>query len=749
MKKAGRSVVFTRFFLSYLAILMIPFLIFSIWTGVVMQERKKNSIRESVYVLDSLRDEVDYKMESVYSDIVTLNYNVTINNLIHSPSQQKDIGQLLNSKDEIARIQRESTVLYVYLPDENILLSNKGVYSELEKLYGKVFSYGEMDYREFYDKILNQEQPRAVFPNARVKVDSREFSSVLYLQRIPFGSQKGKGAQILVFIDDSFIKKQTEGYVDQVGRWFGIYTKDKELIYKSSNYPEKQDGLIKENLFENDSRQEEKAKDIGESVYTWSRSNYNGWMFVSGISKKDLYSWASQMLWSVFFLFLVYAAVGCYASYCIARRNLIPLRRILALWNPEEEKSGRVDEYQLLEYYVQNAITKNQELTESNNGYMKKMKEMDLHGLLCGKYNTQEEIDELDLQEITDFSNFEVLILDFSLTSMVMEEESIDDFNTQRYQIKMLLESMNMEDMIYMEINMYQMGLLFYSNEERSVFEKQMKEKSQMILEYLTSHMGERLRLGKGEAVQGALHIGYSFVQAKCAVRACLEYNKNYMDYGEIPRGNEKYYFPAQLREMVFENLQKGNLKQLKSILKVLHVENFQIRKLSGLQKRQFLEEMYSVMLHMKNKELISEEELAGAEEEKLDGEEKYYYYANRIMNACQKKTEEAFSEKKKLKHDLLRFVDENYMDSNLCLAMAAAYFHMSESYLSCTFKKNYGVNFSSYLENKRIEQAKLLLLEEKYSVEDVGRMVGYNSAHVFRRAFRKVAGYNPSERRQ
>ena len=141
MKKAGRSVVFTRFFLSYLAILMIPFLIFSIWTGVVMQERKKNSIRESVYVLDSLRDEVDYKMESVYSDIVTLNYNVTINNLIHSPSQQKDIGQLLNSKDEIARIQRESTVLYVYLPDENILLSNKGVYSELEKLYGKVFSW--------------------------------------------------------------------------------------------------------------------------------------------------------------------------------------------------------------------------------------------------------------------------------------------------------------------------------------------------------------------------------------------------------------------------------------------------------------------------------------------------------------------------------------------------------------------------------------------------------------------------------
>ena len=109
-----------------------------------MQERKKNSIRESVYVLDSLRDEVDYKMESVYSDIVTLNYNVTINDLIHSPRQQKDIGQLLNSKDEIARIQRESTVFYVYLPDENILLSNKGVYSELEKLYGKVFSYGEI-----------------------------------------------------------------------------------------------------------------------------------------------------------------------------------------------------------------------------------------------------------------------------------------------------------------------------------------------------------------------------------------------------------------------------------------------------------------------------------------------------------------------------------------------------------------------------------------------------------------------------
>lgn len=748
MKKASRSVVFTRFFLSYLAILLIPFLVFSIWTGAMMQELKKNSIRESGYVLNSIRDEVDYKMESIYSDIVTLNYNVTINALIHSPKQQKDIGQLLSSKDEIARIQKDSTVLYVYLPDDNVLLSDKGVYSEMEKLYGKVFSYGEMNYDEFYDKILNQGQQRGVLPNTRVRADSREFSSILYLQKIPFGNKKENSAQILVFIDDGFIRERTGEYVEQVGRWFGIYTKDNELIYRSPNYPEEQDGFMEEELFGNNGAKEQNAKDIGKSVYTWTRSNYNGWTFVSGISKKALYSRVSQIRWSVFLLFLVYVAVGCYVSYCIAKRNLMPLRKILALWNREEENPGRVNEYQLLELYVQNVITKNQELTESNSGYMEKMKEMDLHGLICGKYNTQEEIDELDLPEITDFSNFQVLILDFSVTSMVMEEESIDNFNAQRFQIKMLLDGMDMEGMVPMEINMYQMGLLFCSNDELSMFEDQMKKKSKIILEYLTEHMGEKLHLGKGEAVQGALHIGYSFVQAKCAVRACLEYSKNYMDYGEIPRGNERYYFPAQLREMVFENLQKGNLKQLKSILKVLHVENFQVRKLSGLQVRQFLEEMYSVMLHMKNKGLISEEELEEAEEEKLDGEEKYYYYAHKIMTACQKKTEEAFSEKKKLKHDLLRFVDENYMDSNLCLAMVASYFHMSESYLSCTFKKNYGVNFSSYLENKRIEQAKLLLLEEKYSVEEVGRMVGYNSAHVFRRAFRKVAGYNPSERK-
>ncbi len=158
---------------------------------------------------------------------------------------------------------------------------------------------------------------------------------------------------------------------------------------------------------------------------------------------------------------------------------------------------------------------------------------------------------------------------------------------------------------------------------------------------------------------------------------------------------------------------------------------------------KEFLEEIESLILHLKNKDLMV---VDTKPPEELEGQDKYYYYVNQMMSACMKRTEQSFSQKKTIQKELIQFIDENYKDSNLCLSMVAQHFKMSESYVSYLFKKTYQVKFSSYLENKRIEEAKILLLQKKGTIEEIGRMVGYNSSHVFRRAFHKVTGQNPSD---
>jgi YesN/AraC family two-component response regulator len=90
---------------------------------------------------------------------------------------------------------------------------------------------------------------------------------------------------------------------------------------------------------------------------------------------------------------------------------------------------------------------------------------------------------------------------------------------------------------------------------------------------------------------------------------------------------------------------------------------------------------------------------------------------------------------------DILSFIDTNYSDMGLSLAMLADRFSVSETYLSKYFKEKTGINFFDYLESRRIEQSKLLLLQTHLPVGEIALSVGYSSANTFGRAFKRTVG--------
>ncbi|SCG89337.1 Uncharacterized HTH-type transcriptional regulator ypdC [uncultured Clostridium sp.] len=90
-------------------------------------------------------------------------------------------------------------------------------------------------------------------------------------------------------------------------------------------------------------------------------------------------------------------------------------------------------------------------------------------------------------------------------------------------------------------------------------------------------------------------------------------------------------------------------------------------------------------------------------------------------------------------------FVDENYNNPQLSLSLTADAFYITEVYLSKLFKEGTGQNFSKYVENLRLEQAKLLL-SKGVLVNEVAQQVGYNSPQVFRRAWKRHYGTTPTE---
>lgn len=117
-------------------------------------------------------------------------------------------------------------------------------------------------------------------------------------------------------------------------------------------------------------------------------------------------------------------------------------------------------------------------------------------------------------------------------------------------------------------------------------------------------------------------------------------------------------------------------------------------------------------------------------------------------INMVDKETEEIpLSRLNVLVTMIEEYIKKNFMN-DISMQDAARSVNYSEAYFSKMFKQQYGLNFTAYLAEYRMEEAKKLLRQPTVSVKDVGVRVGYPDSNYFARVFRRMYGLTPSEYR-
>lgn len=92
-------------------------------------------------------------------------------------------------------------------------------------------------------------------------------------------------------------------------------------------------------------------------------------------------------------------------------------------------------------------------------------------------------------------------------------------------------------------------------------------------------------------------------------------------------------------------------------------------------------------------------------------------------------------------------YIENHYM-YDISMQDAARAMNYSEAYFSRLFKQCFQKNFTAYLTEFRVEEAKRRLQEPTVNVKAIGKAVGYGDSNYFAKVFKRITGVSPTEYR-
>lgn len=118
------------------------------------------------------------------------------------------------------------------------------------------------------------------------------------------------------------------------------------------------------------------------------------------------------------------------------------------------------------------------------------------------------------------------------------------------------------------------------------------------------------------------------------------------------------------------------------------------------------------------------------------------------IILKIRKESEKKYlpSAKRQLIQPAIDRIRRDFTDRNLTVAELAALCNMSENYFRRIFGQEFGCSPKAYIIHRRIEYAKALLSDERFSVAEIAEMCGYFEPCHFSREFKRITGIAPKD---
>ncbi|WP_419955507.1 helix-turn-helix domain-containing protein [Neobacillus niacini] len=750
--------IFRKFLLSYLMILIIPLVASLVIYQVSVHKLKDYASENSKNLLNQTKDIIDQKNDEIENFVYQMSLNPEINQLMYRTSNADiniayDIYKVQNSINPYWNTNKLFTNFYIYYNQIDTIVSPESSYVRTKDFYDN-HTYEGLSYQDWKKNINQTYLSRYYLPSADVKMGKKTESIITYVQSLPFNSKTPK-ANIVVMIDE----KEITSLLNRVSSQYDGSTfilDDKGNLIAGDNIDKNMISLDKSTGKFSIKDQEQKY------MYIETKSNNNKWTYVALISKEKLSEDVSfiQTISSV--LAFLTILIGLFTAFLFSYKNSIPLNRLLGVMKISEIGKA-ANPYDFIHSNVEDIILNNDRLKDKIQNQLPILQDSVIRKLVAGEFTSSKEAQLLLKQANLPLKGSFGFVGIVQIIHMLneLDKEMLDEMNVAQLFIQNELTDHFKGEALHCNINKDQVLFLLSYDKKLSTQEtKKLEESLHLFIKQVEKKFSLNVNIGLGSQFEQLTDIHQSFEEAKSS----LPFIQSIQGKGSLYKHEHSYledtidyYYPIEVELRLINAVKNGEVNEVNELIDKILLENVERRVLTNKKGTQLLATLNGTMIRIlsKNTQLnsVKADEIRERLEELLSKKISFHKTIEQIkemmMEIAQSIYENKTAGRQQVIHRMKEWIKHHFSDPDLTLYQISEAVGLPEKMVPSVFKEHVGVNISDYIEDVRINFAKSKLVQSDQAIEDIAVLSGYNSAHSFRRAFKRNTGSSPSEYRK
>ena len=720
--KNARGIVLFQWFISYLAIFLIPLLL-SITVYFYSLHIIDNSAQEnSRSALEQFRIALDSFMTEgfqIYQQI-TLNLDLQTLTKIRNNPQPEEAWTIIKSINEIKKIKSVHPMVDDILIafNQQQTLMNSSVYLPRDFFYRLFYESKTWDRSAFTSLMEKPPMNKIVQVNDKLFLFRPSVQHIIDNNTVTLGVLYNKE----IFDNYFFYPHEING-----GKIFIVQT-DNQLVYGSGEnsalpFFSGNKGIIGKDRY-----------------YVLSlESRVMNWTYLYFIPESLQTAKARQIQFLTLAGLFICFFFGLFFSYKLSMRNYAPVRNLIKLLSGQEKPVKGENEFNLIERKIKDTQT----LIGNN---LKKLRTYYINSLLRKPFdpvNGRHEMERYNIKLNGEWNMVVIFTVNYPIAGRTLTESESESINSLIHEVIRLFTDV-VPNVEMIDDGEHAVAIVNWSG-DKDDFINHLEAKIEEFGEEAAQILHVPVLTAMGEPRMGLDGIFYSNMEAVETLKYLdPKSGQTTLHYHDIEYSNGIYSYSFEIEQKLVNLVRLGDSEAVCAILRQIWAENTANNQF-GYMNRLLAYNLLGSLVKGIIKDMPSNFHPQGLNLENASLRELLQSLEKAAMEICASNS--LLLNQKKMVHklslEIQKYIDTQFRDPNINVSITSYHFRMTPYYLATIFREGTGKNLLEYINTLRVEEGKKLLISG-CKVNETAVKCGFRNAGAFIRVFKKFTGVTP-----